>query len=125
MIAQDVRNRSLVCDIVEWIDARGLRDDIAIYFNGNALATWNEWGGENGKEVLKGWYYYENRNPRDYFMYCNPDTVSVSFEGTLNHYMNGYLNGWVEIYESFIDLPKPYGMFFEMGDSWNVSAYMV
>ena len=63
-----------------WLRENELQHDVSIYFNG------------------KGWRYgsndtyteHEDMLGSDYFKYANDDTISISFEGTLNGVMNGH-----------------------------------
>lgn len=70
-------------------------------------------------------YEYEDKDPCDYFEYANPDTLSMSFEGSLNHVLNGYTRGWVKLEEQFGKLFEKYGLYYEMGHAWNLSAYEI
>ena len=124
------RNADLIVDMVEWLDKNGFtgNSDMAIYGNGYAVATWDTWGNVEGEELsdlARGWYFYEDKYAGDYFEYANERTVSMSFEGTFNHVMNGYVDGWIELYEQFMEIPRKYGLFFEMGYSWTLSAHKI
>lgn len=124
------RNANLMVDMVEWLDKHGFtqNSDIAIYGNGYAAATWDTWGDEQGEELTDlapGWYFYQDKYAGDYFEYANERTVSMYFEGEFNHVMNGYTSGWYELYDEFEEIPKKYGLYFEMGNSWNLSAYTI
>ena len=114
---------SLARDIYSWCQKKKLWGDNCIYFDGKARASWPEWGGENGKKIDEDLYEYENKNPLTYFEYANPDTLSMSYEGSLNHVLNGYVSGWVKLEEQFLKLFKKYGLYAEYGQSWNLSAY--
>lgn len=117
------KNKSLAMDIYKWCVEHNLWGDNVIYFDGKAWASFHEWNGENGKKIDEALYEYENKNPKDYFEYGNPDTLSMSFEGPLNHVLNGYVRGWVKLESEFSKLFEKYGYYFEMGYSWSLSAY--
>ena len=117
------KNESLANDIYKWCKKKRLWGDNCIYFNGKAWASWSEWHGENGKKINEDLYEYENKNPKDYFEYANPDTVSMSFEGPLNHVLNGYVRGWVKLESEFSKLFEKYGYYYELGYTWSLSAY--
>ena len=117
------KNKSLAIDIYKWCVEHNLWGDNVIYFDGKAWASFREWNGENGKKIDEDLYEYENKNPKDYFEYGNPDTLSMSFEGPLNHVLNGYVRGWVKLESEFSKLFEKYGYYFEMGYSWSLSAY--
>ena len=112
-------------DIYDWCIKRDLWGDNCIYFNGKAWASWSTWGNEKGKKIADNLYEYENKNPKDYFEYANPETLSMSFEGSLNHVLNGYVRGWVKLEEEFSKLFNKYGYYYEMGYAWSLSAYEI
>lgn len=113
----------LAMDIYRWCTKKDFWDDNIIYFNGKAWSSSSEWSGVNGKRIGDRLYEYENKNPKDYFTYANPDTLSMSFEGNLYHVLNGYVSGWTKLEQQFSKLFEKYGYFYEMGHAWNLSAY--
>lgn len=115
----------LAKEIYDWCQAKGLWGDNIIYFNGKAWGNMPTWHGEKGKEIAEDLYEFEDRNPLDYFEYANPDTLSMSFEGGLNHVLNGYVPGWVKLEDEFNQLFKKYGLYYELGHAWNLSAYRI
>lgn len=117
--------KELAIDIYEWCKKKGLWGDNCIYFNGIAWASWSEWHGIVGVKIKDDLYEYQDKNPREYFKYANPDTLSMSFEGALNHVLNGYVPGWVKLESEFNKLFNKYGLYYELGNSWNLSAFEV
>lgn len=117
------KHESLAMDIYKWCKTNNLWGDNIIYFNEKAWSSSSEWGNEQGKYVDEDLYEYENKNPLDYFEYANPKTLSMSFEGTLNHVLNGYVRGWTKLEHQFSKLFKKYGYYYELGYSWSLSAY--
>jgi hypothetical protein len=119
------KKESLARDIYSWCKEHDLWGDNCIYFDGKAWASWPDWHGVNGKKVDEDLYEYENKNPKDYFEYANPDTLSMSFEGPLHHVLNAYVHGWVKLEDEFTKLFNKYGYYYELGHAWNLSAYEV
>ena len=115
----------LARDIYNWCIQNELWGDNCIYFNGKAWASWKDWGCEQGKEIGKDLYEYEDKNPLYYFQYANPNTLSMSFEGELNYVLNGYVPGWTKLEEEFRQLFRKYDLYYEMGHAWNLSAYSI
>ena len=113
----------LAIDIYEWCVKHDLWGDNTIYFDGKAWSNSETWHGENGKKIAEDLYEYEDRNPRDYFEYANSDTLSMSFEGSLNHVLNGYTSGYVKYYKQFNKLFDKYHVYWEFGNSWNFTVY--
>lgn len=114
---------ALAQDIYDWCIEKDLWGDCCIYFNGKAWASWDSWHGENGKKIGDRLYEFQDRNPKEYFEYANPDTLSMSFEGPLNHVLNAYVPGWVKLENEFFKLFQKHGVYYEMGHAWNLSVY--
>lgn len=115
----------LAKDIYNWCIKKNLWGDNIIYFNGKAWSSSSEWSGVNGKEIGDRLYEYENKNPRDYFEYANPDTLSMSFEGNLFYVLNGYVSDWTKLEQQFAKLFEKHGFYYEMGYAWSLSAYEI
>jgi hypothetical protein len=115
----------LSIDIYEWCKKHNLWGDNIIYFDGKAWSSSEVWGTEEGKKIAEDLYEYDDMNPKDYFEYANPETLSMSFEGGLNHVLNGYTRGWVKLEEQFGKLFEKYGLYYEMGYAWSLSAYEI
>ena len=123
---QRTRNEKLANEIRQWLLDHEMWIDTTIYFNGKAYTQ---------RDPETGRYYYNDpehlfvendMNPFDYFEYANPETGSMSFEGPLYEILNGYFGevGW-ELEEEFNDLFRKYGMYFELGYSWSLTAVEV
>ena len=117
------KNEELSYAIYHWCKKRNLWGNNTIYFNNKALSNSPEWEGEQGKQVADDLYEYENRNVNDYFEYGNPHTVSMSFEGKLNHVLNGYIPGWMKVEADLQKLFEKYGYYYSYGNAWNLTAY--
>lgn len=115
----------LASDIYKWCIKKELWSDCCLYFNGKAWSSSHEWNGVQGKKIAESLYEYEGKNPKDYFEYANPDTLSMSFEGPLNHVLNGYVRGWTKLEAQFSKLFEKYGLYYEMGYAWSLSAYEI
>lgn len=113
----------LAKDIYKWCKKKGLWGDNIIYFDGKAWSSSATWGNEQGKKIDDDLYEYTERNPRDYFEFANPDTLSMSFEGGLNHVLNAYTPGWVKLEAAFSKIFDQHNCYYEMGHSWNLSVY--
>ena len=113
----------LATDIYNWCVKKHLWGDNIIYFEGKAWSSSPEWNGVQGKQIAEDLYEYMNKNPKNYFEYANPDTLSMSFEGPLYHVLNAYVSGWVKLEKQFAELFQRYGMYYEMGHSWNLAAF--
>lgn len=114
---------SLAKDIYKWCKKKRLWGDNIIYFDGKAWSSSHEWNGEKGKKVAEDLYEYAERDPREYFGFANPDTLSMSFEGGLYNVLNGYVRGWSELEVEFEGIFARHGCYYELGHAWNLSAY--
>lgn len=114
---------ALAIDIYNWCVEHELWDDNTIYFDGKAWSNLPTWGGDKGAKIAEDLYEYADRNPKHYFEYANPNTLSMSFEGGLNHLLNGYLSGCGKLEEEFYALFHKYGLYHEFGHSWNLSTW--
>lgn len=96
--------------------------DVAIYFNGKCMSTSIE--DEEGYKFRYNEeppFIEEGVDPRRCFEYVGP-YLSMSFEGPFYHAMN-YDGG--AILEKFDDLLHEYGLYYELGDAWNLSLYKI
>lgn len=117
------KHESLARDIYNWCKKNHLWGDNTIYFDGKAWSSSAGWDLEKGKPIDGNLYEYENKNPKDYFEYANPATLSMSFEGPLYRVLNGYTYGWVKLENELNQLFEKYGYYFEYGHAWNLSAF--
>jgi hypothetical protein len=105
---QQTKNEQIVRDIVFFLVKNRLWSDVCIYYNNQRLTP------ERGLET--------NINVFDYVQYANPDTVTMTFEGSLYNELNGY-NGSYNIYEQFEKLVHKHGYYFEFGHAWSLSLH--
>ena len=103
--------RSFLLDRDMWSDTR-------IYFNGKAFAT----------DDRQGHYYYndpehlivlEDEDPRTYTEYAG-DILTMTFEGPLYDALN--YGPW-QVEEQLQAIFRKYGLYFELGNAWSLSAY--
>lgn len=117
--------KALARDIYDWCKVNDVWGDNTIYFNKKAWSNSSTWGIENGKCIDDELYEYPCKNPKDYFEYVRePNILSMSFEGDLYYVLNGYISNW-ELEEEFLALFEKYGLYYEMGHAWNLSAYEI
>lgn len=108
--------RQYLLDREMWIDT-------TIYFNGIAFST-----GDG-----KGNYFYndpdhlvvlENEDPRDYTEYAG-DILTMTFEGPLYEALNygDYGNNPWKTEEELSAIFRKYGLYYELGECWSLSAF--
>lgn len=118
------RIENLAVEIREFLLEHGLWIDVAIYFNGKCFSTHDKETGKfyyNDREHL---VVQENEDPRTYFEYVNPDHIlSMSFEGTVCEMI--YYGELPDIKRQFDRIFKKYGLYYELGNHWNLSCYYI
>lgn len=95
--------------------------DSQIYFNGKCLSN-KDYAGHYHYDGTA--YIYEDKDPRDYFEYVNPEHIlSMGFEGPVYHMFNyGKYSG---VLKKFKALLERYGLCYEQGDAWNLTCYYI
>lgn len=93
--------------------------DVHIYFNGKCWGTNSKDGTEFCYNQNK--YFEYEANPKDYFEYvAEPNILSMSFEGSLYEVLNGYWGAKLE--EEFSKILEKHGLYYELGNSWNLTC---
>lgn len=115
------RAEALARDIYTWCIKHDCWQDVYIYYNGKRMGTSGK--DKNGKTVYRygGTPFIEdNMDPRNYFEYVRePNILSMSFEGTLFDILNNH-----DMF-ALQDLFSKYGLYYELGNAWNLSAYPI
>lgn len=110
----------LANEIIGFLERSGLASDVSIYFNNKVMRSRGEY--DDDYNYIPKWVTTENVNPHDYFEYCAYDHIlSMSFEGPLYDVLN-YTFGKME--EKFRAIFDKYGLYYEFGNAWNLSAYL-
>ena len=111
----------LANEIIDFLNTKCLSDGVNIYYNGNVVRAKTEYNDANDK-VVYTWLKSYGVNPHDYFEYCAYEHIlSMSFEGPLYDVLN-YTFGRKE--EEFRAIFDKYGLYYEFGNAWNLSAYL-
>lgn len=114
MMSKKKRNESLAKSIRKWLLQNEMWFDTVIYFNDKAYSS------DDGEKLV----VHENEDPSDHFEYVNPDHIlSMSFEGPLYAVMNGYCNGCIRLTNEFERILDRFGVYYELGNSWNLTCY--
>ena len=111
----------LANEIISFLNKEKLASDVSIYFNGKVVRSKGYLSNE--ENYIIRWETTENVNPHDYFDYCAYDHIlSMSFEGPLYDVLN-YSGG--RKYEEFEAIFEKHGLYYELGNSWNLSVYPI
>ena len=116
------QREELATEIFNWLNDKEMWVDIHIYFNGKCWSTNNQ----NHTEFCyneRRYFEYE-AEPTDYFEYVRePNILSMSFEGVFYDVLNGYVSGCVKLEEEFRNIFDKYGVYYELGNAWNLSCF--
>ena len=105
-----IKIEKMANEIVEFLKKNDMIYDTCIYYN--------------NKRIRAGVLENGEFNPHDYFKYAAYDHIlSMSFEGELYNALNYYDNETV--LKQFNKILKKYGVYYELGDSWNMSVYLI
>lgn len=72
---------------------------------------------EHGTETV------DDSDVADYFEYYNRDTLSMSFDGDIYDVFNYDL--FPSLLEKFDKLLESYGLYYELGNAWNLALYEI
>lgn len=99
----------MVDKIVSFLKENEFDDSVCIFYNNKRL-------------LLEDGIVEDNVNPHDYFEYAaDQHIISMSFEGMLYDLLNDSFDDSLE--EEFRTLLDDYGIYYELGNSWNLSYY--
>lgn len=109
----------IAIQILDVLEKRELASDLCIYFNNKRIST-------KFKERVDEKNIYqrieeEGVNPHDYLTYCPyKHIISISTEGGLYTQLNYGSGEFPRVLENLF---KKSGIYYEMGESWNLSFY--
>ena len=111
------KNRDIANAIDQWGRKNSLLIDSRIYFNGKAY----DYNSDGNKNVI------EDILAEDYLEYADNDLVCMSFEGPLYAVLN---ENWCNSVYGELDMELTtildgFGMYYELGNGWNLTIYPV
>lgn len=106
-------------EIMNYLIEHELDMNVCIYYNNKRMSNRYDWRNPDAPPQL---VIEENMSPFNYFEYANYNHIlSMSFEGPLYDSLN--YSGYAE--EGLHDLFEKYGVYWELGNAWNLSAYLI
>lgn len=111
----------LANDIIDFLDVTEMLEDVSIFYNNRKINFRSSWDRKTGTLCLDK-SETEDVSPFEYFEYANPDHIlSMTFEGPFYEAINysGYKM------EQFSALLKQYGLYYELGNAWNLSLFPI
>ena len=105
-------------DIVAYLDKNDMLFDVNIYVNKKRYST-SEYNTDAEVKIGSAVMYQSDcEDPSECIEYCNKDALTMTFEGPLYQALN-YGNAGEELNKIF----EKYGMYYEQGYAWSLSAY--
>lgn len=116
---------NLAYDIYHFCVKHNIWIDVCIYYNGKRMSSLYVDQDGNQRYDYNGMPNVDDDfDPKKYFEYVRePNILSMSFEGPLYEILNGYSSP--DLVSEFDALFKKYGLYYELGNAWNLSAYEV
>lgn len=111
----------LAMEIRNFLLDRGMWIDTTIYFHGKAISTDDRDGHYAYNDPAK-LFVLEDQDPKRYFEHAG-GILSMSFEGPLYDVLN-YCED-LKTEEAFTKLLRQHGLYYELGNAWNLSVYPI
>lgn len=112
-----IKIEEMVNEIIDYLKANNLNDDVSIYFNNKRILLGNNYDSSK-QDFVPYEKVEEDINPLDYFCANPKHILSMGFEGILYHLIN-----YGASTEKFDAIFKKYGLYYEQGHAWNLTAY--
>ncbi|MBO5828907.1 MAG: hypothetical protein J6R59_10720 [Paludibacteraceae bacterium] len=114
----------LAKDIHEYLVKHEMWVDVHIYFNGKCWSTNSK---DNSEFCYNESKYFEfEDNPKKYFEYVAENHIlSMSFEGSLYDVLNAYVPNWTKYEAEFRAIFTKYGLYYQLGNAWNLTCYEI
>lgn len=111
------QREAFALEIINWLQKHEMWQDVTIYTNGKCWRTSDK---ERKTFRYNGEPFVFEADPKDYFEYVRePNILSMSFEGPLYELLN-YDGG--ELASEFLRLFEAHGLYYELGNAWNLTA---
>lgn len=114
--------KRLALDIIKYLQKNELFYDVLLYLNDSRYSSNASENAEKQHTPYGEYYIEDNIIVSDYVKYNNPETVTMTFEGPLNHELNF---GDGKIAEDLNKIAKKYNLYFEQGYSWSLAFYPI
>lgn len=113
---------NLAKEIRQYLLDRDMWIDTTIYFNGKAFSTGDGQGHHYYNDPLH-LVVLEDEDPHDYTEYAG-DILTMTFEGPLYEALNygDYGDNQWQTEEELTAIFRKYGLYYELGNAWNLTA---
>lgn len=121
---EKINAENLAKDIFNWLSEHEMWIDVSIYFDGKCWSTTNK--DNTDFTYNEGKYFEYEDEPTRYFEYVAENHIlSMSFESDLYHVLNAYVSGWQKLESEFQAIFEKHGVYYEMGNAWNLTCYEI
>ena len=114
------RNWDLMIELIEYLQKNELYDMVYIYTNGRMYSSDPNKNAEQKTTRFGPFYDCGEITPST--KYNNPETITVTFEGSLYDAYNGYIHEST-VEEDIQKICDKYGLYPEQGYAWDFSLY--
>lgn len=112
---------ALAIELLTYLQRQDLFRYIHIYVNGQCYTSERHDSCTETRTTQYGKYFViPNINAKEMMTYCNPDTISVTFDGDMYYFMNEPDN---PIRQHIEDMFRTNGMYIDQGYPYDFSAY--
>ncbi len=119
-----INAENLAKDIFDWLNEHEMWIDVSIYFDGKCWSTMNK--DNTDFTYNEGKYFEYEDEPTKYFEYVAKDHIlSMSFESDLYNVLNAYVPNWNKLESEFQAIFEKHGVYYEMGNAWNLTCYKI
>lgn len=121
------QREQLATEIFNWLVDNDLWMDVSIYFNGKRWSTMRKVGDDYEFCYNERRYFEDVADPKDYFEYVRePENIlSMSFEGSLYDVLHGCNRDCTKLAEEFLGIFEKHGLYYEYGNSWNLTCFEI
>ena len=128
-MSKEKRNMALMSDIAAYVDGLDELYDVGFYVNGHRYFTDLSLNADKPRvEVSDGVFMRDEGeyNVADYVEYCNPDTLTMTFEGPFYADYNGDVPGrGYQAEEDMTRIGEKYGLYPQQGYAWSLTFYEI
>lgn len=113
------RLEKLASEIHKWLRSHDMWIDTYIYYDGKCMCTEGKLNGETVFRYNEAPFIREDSYPTFEYV-ADPHILSMSFEGPLYEVLN--YGPW-NLAEEFQKIFEKYGLYYELGNAWNLTCY--
>lgn len=115
------QNEKMALELIRYLQVYGMFRDVNLFLNGKRYSS-SYHDGDQAKATRYGHYYItDNVDVSEYVEYFNTETITMTFEGELYTALNG--GDYDAIGENLNNIARPYGLYYEQGNAWNLAFY--